>query len=53
MWSNFLYGLYAMKIFWILLALVFLLIIGSAGMLRYFDSKYIEKIKQKNKHPEE
>jgi len=29
-----------MTLFWILLILVFLFVIGSAGMMKYFDSKH-------------
>jgi len=29
-----------MKLFWILLILAFLVVIGSAGMMKYFDGKH-------------
>lgn len=32
-----------MKLFWILLILALLFVIGSAGMMRYFDQKPLKK----------
>jgi len=34
-----------MTLFWILLIVVFLFVIGSAGMMKYFDAKH--EIKKK------
>ena len=32
-----------MKLFWIVLTLALLVVIGSAGMMRYFDNKSVTK----------
>jgi len=38
-----------MKVFWILLILALLFVIGSAGMMRYFDGKTQVKSKKLDK----
>jgi len=34
-----------MTLFWILLIVAFLFVIGSAGMMKYFDGKHVIKKK--------
>ena len=37
-----------MKLFWILLIVAFLFVIGSAGMMKYFDGKHVIKKKEED-----